>query len=37
MQAPTSPRKKCAMKTKETNKEKKDALIKIILMEGNPL
>ena len=32
------PTKKCAMKMKETNKEKKnDARVKIIFMEGSPL
>ena len=39
MQAPASPRKKCAMKMKETNKEEKknDARVKILLMEGGHL
>ena len=36
-QAPASPRKKCVMKMKETNKEKNDACIKILLMEGGNL
>ena len=31
------PTKKYAMKIKETNKEKNDARVKIIFMEGSPL
>ena len=37
MQAPASPRKKCAMKMKETNKQintKNDARIKMLFMEA---
>ena len=37
MQAPASPQKKCVMKMKETNKEKNDARVKILLMEGGHL
>ena len=29
--------KKCAMKMKQRNKEKNDAHVKILLMEGGPL
>ena len=32
-----NPMKKCAMKMKETKKEKNDARVKIIFMEGSPL
>ena len=31
------PTKKCAMKMKQRNKEKNDAHVKILLMEGGPL
>ena len=37
MQAPASPRKKCAMKMKETKKQKNDTCVKILLMEGGHL
>ena len=35
MQVPASPRKKCAMKTKQTRK--KDTHVKMLLMEGGSL